>query len=478
MVPTNPSAPALRPFALLALCVLSAPLFAQRPPAAVRVDAVREELVTNRRPVTGNVRAARRSQVAAREKGLVMVRAVDEGSRVKAGDLLAQLDATQLELDLEVLVAQRPPAEATVLEREAEVRQRKNNLDSLELLIERRAANPKELVDAEAALAGANARVKVGKALVLVIDSRVKKLQKRISDMTIIAPFAGTVTQSLAEVGAWLGEGEAVVELLSTEDLEVWLEVPQDLYGATVRNQGPIEVMVGASGESFTLSQVRVIPDIDPRGRAFRLVGRAADSLPIAAGMSVTAMVPTGEERNMITVHRDAILRNQVSAYVYAVLPGAEGAPPSAAPIDVTLLFQTADRAVVRSARLRPGMEVVIEGNERLYPMAPIAPIGAGSPPPGAGGKGAGESGTPGVKGSGSDAKGKTGTEPPAGAGEAPKPSEESPAPQPAEGEGATRPDGEESQEPPKKSPKEGSERELALTTPSATTNHDGTAKR
>ena len=81
----------------------------------------------------------------------MVVRAVDEGTQVKAGDLLAQLDATQLELDLEVLVAQRPPAEATVLEREAEVRQRENDLESLRQLIERKAANPKELVDAETA---------------------------------------------------------------------------------------------------------------------------------------------------------------------------------------------------------------------------------------------------------------------------------------------------------------------------------------
>ncbi len=401
MVPTKLSARALRPFALLALCVLSTPSFAQRPPAAVRVDAVREELVTNRRPVTGNVRAARRSQVASREKGLVMVRAVDEGSRVKAGDLLARLDATQLELDLEVLVAQRPPAEATVLEREAEVRQRQNDLDSLQLLIERKAANPKELVDAEATLSGAEARLKVAKALVLVIDSRIKKLEKRISDMTIEAPFEGTVTRALAEVGAWLGEGEAVVELLSTEDLEIWLEVPQELYGTAVRNQGPIEVKVGANGESFAMSQARVIPDVDLRGRSFRLIGRAADTLPLAAGMSVTAMMPTEEERNVITVHRDAILRSQVSAYVYAVIPGAEGAPSSAAPMDVTVLFQTETRAVVRSSQLRPGMEVVIEGNERLSPMAPIVPIGAGGPPRGGGeGPGAkGEDGAPESKG-------------------------------------------------------------------------------
>ena len=52
--------------------------------------------------------------------------------------------------------------------------------------------------------------------------------------------------------------------------------------------------------------------------------------------------------------------------------------PASAAPVQVEVLFQTAERAVVRGGALRPGMELVVEGNERLYPMAPIQPIPAG----------------------------------------------------------------------------------------------------
>ena len=375
--------------ALASALALAPSALAQGPPAAVRVDAVRQEVVVNRRPVTGDLRAARRSQVASREKGLVLERAVDEGSRVRRGDVLARLDATQLELDLEVLEAERPPAEATVEEREADMQQRTSDLDSLKVLVERRAANPKELLDAQTALAASKARLQVSRALVKVIDSRVRKLEARIRDMTIVAPFDGTVVQSFAEVGSWLGEGQAVVDLLSTEALEVWLEVPQDLYRAATGASGAIQVSVGALGETFELSSYRVIPEVALRGRSFRVVGTVAPDLKLAAGMSVTALVPTGEERPMLTVHRDAILRNEVSAFVYAVLPGHEGEPAKAAPIDVQVQFQTANRAVVLSPRLRPGMDVVIEGNERLYPMAPILPArGAGGEPPAGGGEG------------------------------------------------------------------------------------------
>lgn len=383
--------------ALFCFAFIAAPLvFAaalQGPPAAVRVDAVQSEQLTNRRPVTGDLRAANRGLVATREKGLVVQLSVQAGQRVESGAVLAQLDSTQLELDLEVRHAERAPAEATVRERRADLERAENDLASLQALVERKAANPKELVDAHSAVAAATARLSAGEALLIVIDAQTRKLRQRIADMTIRAPFGGTVVRKLTEVGEWVAEGSPVVELLSTDELEVWLEVPQDLFAATSAAQNPIEIRVGSEGAGFALTEYRVIPDVDVRARAFRIVGAASKDLPLAAGMSVTAMVPTGEQREMLTVHRDAILRNQVSAFVYGVIPGAEGQPAQAAPMDVEVLFQTTTRAVVRSSSLRPGMQVVIEGNERLYPMAPILPTVAGGVPQGDGGEGGQDAG-------------------------------------------------------------------------------------
>lgn len=363
----------------------------QGPPAAVRVDAVLQETLTHRRPVTGSVRAARRSAVAAREKGLVLELVADEGRTVAAGEVLARLDATQLELDLAILEAQRPPALAAVAERDAIRSQAATDLESLESLVAREAANPKELVDARAALAAAAARLDAARAELVVIDAQVAKLKQRIADTTIVAPFAGAVVATRTEVGAWVAEGDPVVEVLSVDHLEVWLEVPQDLFAPVSTQRGTIQVEVGSGGATFDLEDYRVIPDVDERGRAFRVVGRATGEVPIAAGMSVVALVPTSEQRAMLTVHRDAILRNQVGPYVYAVVPGAQDGAANAAPLEVEVLFQTEERAVVRSARLTAGTQVVVEGNERLYPMAPIRPIqGSGGRSSGGAGSGGG----------------------------------------------------------------------------------------
>lgn len=354
--------------------VLAAP---QGPPAVVRVDAVRQELVEQKRPVTGELRPARRVEVATREKGLVIELAVREGAEVKAGALVARLDATQLLLDQAVLEARGAPVHAQVAERESDVQVAERNVVSLEALVKNKAANPKELEDARNAVTAAKARLLASRADLKVIEAEIAKVRQRVKDMEIRAPFDGSVVRRATEVGAWLGEGAAVVELISTSQLDVWLEVPQSLFAFLDGRAGPIDVELTATGQSFALGGFRVIPDIDKRSRSFFVVGSAKTALSLAAGMSVRAHVPTDEEREMITIHRDAILRNELGSYVYAVVPGGDDKPPSAMPMQVDILFQSTERAVVRAGALQPGMQIVIEGNERLYPTAPIQPIPA-----------------------------------------------------------------------------------------------------
>lgn len=373
--------------ALLLALTSQTPAAGQGPPAAVRVDAVREELIVDRRSVTGDLRAARRVEVATREKGLVLELSVREGDVVEEGAVLARLDSELLELQLAAVEAQRAPAEALVAERAQDLEQTERDLATVVALSERDASNPKELADARTAVAASTARLEQARGQLAVLAAQAATLAKRVRDTVIRAPFGGTVTRRRTELGAWLSEGSAVVELLSTSDLEVWLEVPQDLFGALKGFAGSIEVEVGGKGGRFAAAELVVVPEVDRRGRAFFVKGPVRTALPLAAGMSVTALVPTGEERKLLTVHRDAILRNEVGTFVYAVVPGGEGRPASAAPTQIEVLFQAGRRAVVRAGRLQAGAQVVVEGNERLYPMAPIQPLPAEGSQPGEGGQ-------------------------------------------------------------------------------------------
>ncbi len=366
------------------IVLLVPPTGAQGPPSAVRVEPVRVETVGERRKVTGEVRTVRRSRIAAEEPGRVVELSVLEGQSVSTGDLLCRVDSARLELLLLEVRAGVDQSRAVLREREADAERAERDLAILHGLVERRAANSKELDDAESDRAVAIARRDQATLEVAVGEARAAVLLDRISDCDIRAPFDGEVVLRTTEVGQWLEAGGEVCELLATDELEAWLLVPQRFFGPVATSGGAlaIEVVVDATGETFRASEFRTLSVVDARARTFPLVVPLPRRAPVAQGMSVSAWVPTGNPAERLLVSPDAILRNEAGTYLYAALPGPEGELPRALLVPVHVLFSVAGRVVVESPVLAPEMLVVVEGNERLWPMAPIAPIESSDPMP------------------------------------------------------------------------------------------------
>ncbi len=95
----------------------------------------------------------------------------------------------------------------------------------------------------------------------------------------------------------------------------------------------------------------------------------------MAPGMSLLAWVPTEQISPQLTVSRDGILRNETGAFVYVARPGPEGGPARTEAVGIEVLFLSGGRAVVRSSGLKPGDQVIVEGNERAYPGMPVLPV-------------------------------------------------------------------------------------------------------
>jgi len=178
-----------------------------------------------------------------------------------------------------------------------------------------------------------------------------------------------------AEAGSWVGTGGALVELVSSDALEAWVDVPQAWFASLRASQEPLQLEFDAKpGEAVTVSSWRILPDVAAQGRTFPLIAGLPADPAIAPGMSVTASVPTGARAEYLTVGRDAILRGDTGAYVYVAKPTAPDAPHTAVFVPVEVLFRNGDRAAVRAPGLAPNDLVVVEGNERLFPSAPLLP--------------------------------------------------------------------------------------------------------
>ena len=355
-----------------AMVLALAGTLAAQQPTPVRASAVAREAVGEHRLVTGELRAVRRASVAAEEPGRVVELLAQEGQVVEAGFVLARVDSTRLDLELARLGADQAVERAVAKQREVEEASALREFEAVRTLAERDAARPKELADAETAWRAAQARLEQAKARVDALGAEMELVRERIADTEVAAPFDGVVTRRGAELGQWLATGDAVVELLSAGELEARLDVPQAYLAAVRASRAPLRVHVDATGETLELAERRLVPDVAGRGRSFPLIAPLPSAGSLAAGMSVTAWLPTGGEAEHLLVPVDAILRNETGTFVYVAAGGGDEAP-RAQPAPIEVLFTTEGRAAVRSHSLAPGALVVVEGNERLYPTAPLA---------------------------------------------------------------------------------------------------------
>lgn len=343
------------------------------PPAApVRFDKVRSERLERQRTVTGGLRAVNRSRVAAEHQGLVMKLEVDVGDRVESGQPIAQLDDTLLQLDLDRLRAQHESADAKVQENEARVDKAQRDVERLEAAVGRGGVSETELEDARLDLKAAEALAGEAKADLASSEAQIKYAQEEIEKMSVRAPISGYVVAKSVEVGEWVDEGGEVVQIVDLSKVDAWLDVPERFVAPVASAGATVKVVIDALDRTVESSDVVVVAEGDNLARTFPVRVRLDNPEgAMRPGMSVMGLVPTGIPANVLTVSKDAILRDDAGTYVYSDMGG------KAIPIRLRKLWAVGDRVVVEADGLKPGMRVVVEGNERLYPSQPIRDAGA-----------------------------------------------------------------------------------------------------
>lgn len=355
------------------LSVLGASVFAQPtgiPPANVRVAPVIEKSVEQKRRVTGDIRAKRRSQLAAQEAGLVVELTVDAGSRVEAGEVIARLDADRMKLQLIEAQAGIPAAEALIAEREAQAAQADRDLERVREVLSRESGSAPELDRAERDAMVARARLAQARAQLAIAQAVVAVVNQRLEDLVIRAPFSGRVVSKLTEVGQWVREGDSIIDLVEIAAVEIRLDVPESLV-ARASQATTVSVLVPALKLEIEAEVDEIVPEADGRTRLFpvRLIAANADEA-ILPGMSAIGLMPTSEEAMTILVPKDSILQGEIGSHVFVDRDGV------ASVVSVERLFAVGDLVAVRSSMLSVGMRVVTEGNERLRPGTPLMILG------------------------------------------------------------------------------------------------------
>jgi len=153
------------------------------------------------------------------------------------------------------------------------------------------------------------------------------------------------------------------------------LDVPQALVGH-VKSGAATTVRIEALGTTFEGVVHRIVPNADTTSRTFPVLVRIENArLQLKPGMMASAELPTGRLVEALTVPRDAIVSTSSDVQVFVRRGGV------AAAVSVQARFGRGDRFVVEGV-LHAGDQVVIEGNERLFPGQPLKLAGTGEARP------------------------------------------------------------------------------------------------
>ena len=354
----------------LLAALATAPAFAQADVMRVRVDTVRQVRFSQTVPVIGRLVAQRVGAVAARINGPIEAFEVEVGDRVEVGQVIATLDATALEARRDLYAGKLNEAQAELAVKKAEQALAQQNYKRIEKLKKSAAFSQARFDDAKQNLAIARAEASQAESAIAAAAADLTLAEINLYNARVRAPYPGVVTERLTEAGAYVQVGAPVIRMVGDRTLEIEAEVPfQHLAGI----EPGIEMRLWLDDGTEHSAVVRaLLPSENPltRTRAVRFVPNIGATLrPLAHEQSVTLEIPIGRERQVLTVHKDAIINRQGKDIVFV----AKGDEVQARP--VRLGAAVGSRMEVLDG-LGEGEQVVVRGNERLRPGAKIQVVG------------------------------------------------------------------------------------------------------
>jgi RND family efflux transporter MFP subunit len=333
---------------LLSACSKPAP--AEEPVRAVKVITVGEDAQHASSDYSGEVRARVESRLGFRVAGKIIRRTVELGQRVRAGEVLAQLDSQDYKLSAD---AARAQLAAAATNRDLAAADFKRYKD----LREQNFISSAELERRESTLKAAQAQFDQAQA-------QLSGQGNQLAYTALVADVSGVVTAVDAEVGQVVTAGTPIVRIAQDGARDVVFAVPEDKVQA-VRVGSAAQVLLWASQQTLRGTVREVAASADPVTRTYnvKLTMDGRDVLPLGATVSVTAAALAPGGAPVIKVPTSALLRDGNTSAVW--LLDSTTMTVKLQPIEIA----TADgNGVVISHGLVAGMQVVVAGVHVLQP--------------------------------------------------------------------------------------------------------------
>jgi multidrug efflux pump subunit AcrA (membrane-fusion protein) len=319
---------------------------AERPPLIqnIRVENVSLTLVDDYYEAIGSVRAATSTVLSARIMGSVLAVRASEGDRVRAGQVLVEIDNRDAAAQLRKAQAGLREAQESLQEVERSTRAAESarsaadaqrqlaskTFERYKTLLERRSVSPQEFDEVQAKHRVAEAEAERAERMLQAVNARNNQLLARIDQANaeitsaqiyagyakISSPINGLVTARHTDVGQTASPG---VPLLTIEDdsryrLEVAVE--ESKTGASHRGDKVVVLIDALVDGELTGKVSEIVPAADAASRSFTLkidLPAAASKMGARSGMFGRARFAIAQQRVLLVPQGAVVQRGQMT---------------------------------------------------------------------------------------------------------------------------------------------------------------------
>ena len=265
----------------------------QLPTLSVVVEEVREERARSRIEVVGTLEAVERASISARIAGQIIELPVVLGSRVEKGDLLLKISAGEIS--------------AKVLQAEAQLSQARRNL-ARETKLQKQGASTQETVNS----------LKDG---VNIATAAYQEAKTMLDYTSITAPFSGTITQKIANIGDLASPGKPLLHIENGEELQVLARVPEALL-LKIATGDTLPVQIPAASLLLIGEVAEVAPAADPLSRTAAVKINIPSGPDLRVGQFARIGLEGADESTLMLPQSAVLARGQMDLVFVVEQPG------------------------------------------------------------------------------------------------------------------------------------------------------------
>ncbi len=348
-------------FLMILLNIFSISYAQDMPPTLVVTAPVQKIKFHDQITLVGRTEAFYDSRISSKVAGQVESIIALEGNRIPKDGPLIQIDSSRVAL---VLAAKRAQAEQAKVQAALAAGVKKRAQD----LWERKLISEIQIDSARAYAASTEERYQE-------LFAEQKRMELDLADCTIRAPFSGYTGQKLVSVGEWVAIGDPVYEMTNLAKVKVNIDLPERHFGQLALGTEAIVFTSTAEDKPLIGTVTGFAPIATEATHTFPVIVTVDNSEgQFGSGMLVRAVLSLNETFSSLAVSKDAIVRQGNQTMIYTITDG------KAAPIPVTTTSTNGELVAISGPGLTEGMPVVVRGNERIFPGAPVMTADAAQP--------------------------------------------------------------------------------------------------